>query len=55
MSTVLDLIVKRNPLLAHGPRTHGTGIALAVPAPTAPRRRAADVDAPRIHLGREHR
>jgi hypothetical protein len=54
MSTVLDLIVKRNPLLAHGPRTHGTGIQLAAPAP-APRRRAADVDAPRIHLGPEHR
>jgi hypothetical protein len=52
MSAVLDLMIRRNPLLAHGPRTHSTGIQLAerAAAPRAPRR-PMDVDAPRIHLG----
>ena len=52
MTAVLDLLVRSNPLLAHGPRTHGTGIAMALPVPAARRPRARrDVDAPRIHLG----
>lgn len=58
MSAVLDRLVKRNPLLGHGPRAHRTGIVLIEDAPTATarrRRRPLDVDAPRVHLGREHR
>jgi hypothetical protein len=56
--TVLDRLVQRNPLLAHGPRAHRTGIAL--PGDVAAeshrrRRRPMDVDAPRVHLGPEHR
>jgi hypothetical protein len=52
MSALLDVLVKNNPLLAHGPRTHSTGVQLTQPTP-APvrRRRPADVDAPRVHLG----
>jgi hypothetical protein len=55
--TLVDLLIRQNPLLAHGPRTHGTGIALPTDAPVRTRRTAArwDVDAPRVHLGREHR
>lgn len=50
MTNVLDRLIQSNPLLAHGPRTHGTGVAL--PAQTAPKRRARwDVDAPKVHLG----
>lgn len=55
MSAVLDRLVHRNPLLGFGPRPHRTGIALVEDAPTATRRRPADVDAPRVHLGPEHR
>jgi hypothetical protein len=57
MSAVLDRLVARNPLLGYGPRPHRTGIALTENAPTAVRRRRrpADVDAPRVHLGPEHR
>jgi hypothetical protein len=53
MSAVLDRLVKRNPLLAHGTRTHSTGIALPTELPAAPARRRTprDVDAPRVHLG----
>jgi hypothetical protein len=53
MNTVLDRLVRRNPLLAHGPRTHSTGIALPAERPTASTRRHVrwDVDAPRVHLG----
>jgi hypothetical protein len=49
---ILDLFVTHNPLLAHGPRTHSTGIVLepSAPAPRRPRARW-DVDAPRVHLG----
>jgi hypothetical protein len=52
MSTLTDIFIKQNPLLAHGPRTHRTGIT--VPAASAPTRRPRarwDVDAPRVHLG----
>ena len=56
MSALIDRLVKRNPLLGYGPRAHRTGIALIEDAPTARRRRRPlDVDAPRVHLGREHR
>jgi hypothetical protein len=53
MSTVLDRLVQRNPLLGFGPRAHHTGIVLPgeAPAPTRARRRPRDVDAPRVHLG----
>ena len=55
MSALVDLLVTRNPLLAHGTRTHASGIELPVSA--TPRRRGArwDVDAPRVHLGRDRR
>jgi len=51
MTNVLDRLIQSNPLLAHGVRTHSTGVAL--PAQTAaPKRRARwDVDAPKVHLG----
>jgi hypothetical protein len=57
MSAILDRLLSRNPLLAHGPRTHATGVPLPSAAPAPTRRRTArwDVDAPRVHLGREHR
>ncbi|MBW4042647.1 MAG: hypothetical protein HIU86_11070 [Acidobacteria bacterium] len=57
MSTIIDVLITRNPLLAHGPRTHASGIQLTKDAPTRARRRPVrrDIDAPRIHLGREHR
>ena len=46
MSAVLDALITRNPLLAHGPRTHATGVPL-LQEQRAPRRRARrDVDAP---------
>ena len=53
MSALVDVFVKRNPLLAHGPRTHATGVQLPAAVPTAIRRtrRPMDVDAPRVHLG----
>ena len=53
MSALVDMLLKQNPLLAHGPRTHGTGIALPTDAPVRARRPHArwDVDAPRVHLG----
>lgn len=42
-----------NPLLAHGPRTHRTGVELpaSASAPVRSRRRPLDVDAPKVHLG----
>jgi hypothetical protein len=58
MSAIVDLLVTRNPLLAHGPRTHASGIALPTEAAVRKPRRAHvrwDVDAPRVHIGREHR
>jgi hypothetical protein len=57
MSTIIDVLITRNPLLAHGPRTHASGIQLASDATARPRRRIVrrDVDAPRVHLGAEHR
>lgn len=56
MSAVVDLFVTRNPLLAHGPRSHRTGIALPSDriAPGSTRSRGASPDAPRLHLGRAH-
>jgi hypothetical protein len=51
MTNVLDRLIQSNPLLAHGVRTHSTGVALPTAA-TAPSRRARrDVDAPKVHLG----
>ena len=51
MTTVLDRLIQSNPLLAHGVRTHSTGVALPA-QPAAPKRRARwDVDAPKVHLG----
>jgi hypothetical protein len=57
MSTIITTLITRNPLLGHGPRTHASGIRLATDAPAPARRRAVrrDVDAPRVHLGAEHR
>jgi hypothetical protein len=57
MTALLDRLVRRNPLLAHGPRTHSTGLVLPAerPAPAVRRRSRGhvrwDVDAPRVHLG----
>ena len=53
MSALIDVFVKRNPLLAHGPRTHATGVEMTGAAPISVRRPRArwDVDAPRVHLG----
>lgn len=57
MSALMDRLIAGNPLLAHGTRTHASGIRLHETAPAPRRRRAArwDVDAPRVHLGRDHR
>ena len=51
MTNVLDRLIQSNPLLAHGVRTHGTGVALPTQATTAKRRTRWDVDAPKVHLG----
>jgi hypothetical protein len=52
MSRLLQALVAENPLLAHGPRTHATGVELTRPAARTSRRRwSAPVDAPRVHLG----
>jgi hypothetical protein len=55
MSAVLERLAvlwTDNPLVAHGPRTHGTGIELTAPVRSVrPRRRPLDVDAPQVHLG----
>jgi hypothetical protein len=53
MSRLLDTFVTDNPLLAHGPRTHATGVQLPQTAARPARRRRvwAPVDAPRVHLG----
>ena len=52
LTAAIDLLVARNPLLAHGPRTHGTGIVLQpIDQPVRRPRTRRDVDAPRIHLG----
>lgn len=53
MSAFVDRLVAGNPLLAHGPRTHASGIRLQEPTAAPRRRRSArwDVDAPRVHLG----
>lgn len=54
--SAIDRLIAGNPLLAHGPRTHASGIGLQQAAAPAPRRRVRwDVDAPRVHLGRDHR
>ncbi|WP_158589950.1 hypothetical protein [Amnibacterium setariae] len=55
MSAVLDVLITRNPLLAHGPRTHANGVALPTERRSAPRRPRRDVDAPRVHLGPQGR
>ena len=57
MSTIIDVLITRNPLLAHGPRTHASGIQVSSDVPVRTHRRAGrwDVDAPRVHLGADHR
>jgi hypothetical protein len=56
MSAIIDRLIAGNPLLAHGPRTHASGIRLPEPTTVPSRRRARwDVDTPRVHLGRDGR
>ena len=51
MTNVLDRLIQSNPLLAHGVRTHSTGIVLPAPTTEPVRRARWDVDAPKVHLG----